>query len=195
MLIQKDNFSEILNLAVKIELEKERHNTVLDQLVDELLVVAQKAEEPGIHVNWTPQKFSNERLSEELRSVYQYNHGDTVADLYRLGAEIMNFTQDWNLKCIPMVKHIFWTSGSNKLFGINLLTRHPRFAVFYVADDSDIRRDEVEKFVPNCKLTSFPQYKQLRFQRGTKLTKLHALFKEIYSRRRVKEKELSFDQS
>ena len=184
MLIQNDNFSEILNLAVKIELEKERHNTILNQLVEGLLFVAQRAEEPGIDINWTPQQFADEKLSEELRSVYSDNHGVYKKELYLIGAEIMNFTQAWNLKCVPIVKHIFWVSGSNRLFGLNLYSRRPRLAVFYVAKDGDITRDEVERFVPNNDLISYPQYKQLVFQRGTTLPELHALFEEIYSRRR-----------
>ena len=85
MLIPNDNCTEILNLAVQIEREKERHNAILDQLIEELLMVAQKAEElmvaqkaeePGVKVNWTPQMFENEKLNEELRSVYNANHYD-----------------------------------------------------------------------------------------------------------------------
>ncbi len=184
MLIPNDNFTEILNLAVQIEREKERHNAILDQLIEELLMVAQKAEEPGVEVNWTPQKFANEKLNEELRSLYNANHGVYIEDLYKLGAEIMNFTQDWNLTCIPMVKHIFWSSGSNRLFGINLFSSFPRLAVFYISEDGDITTEEIEKFVPNNDLTQFPQYKQLVFQRGTTLTELNPLFEKLYSRRR-----------
>lgn len=187
MLVQNDNFRGILDLAVKIELEKERHNTELDKLVEELLVFAQKAEEPGIDINWTPQKFADEKLSEELRSVYSNNHRDYIEDVYIMGAEIMNFTQGWKLKCVPMIKHIFWVSGSNRLFGFNLFSRRPRLAVFYVAEDSDITRDEVEMFVPNNDFTPYPQLKQLVFQSGTTLNELHALFEEIYLRRRVEE--------
>ncbi len=183
MSIQNDNFNDILNIAVRIELAKERHNATIDQLIEELLVVAQKAEEIGIDVEWTPQSFANEKLNEELRLVYENNHGTFVGELFRLGASIMNFTQGWNLKCIPMVKHIFWASGSNRLFGINLFSKRPRFAVFYVTEENDITRKEVEKFVPNNNLTSYPQNKQLVFQRGTTLIELCTLFEEVYSRR------------
>lgn len=183
MLIQNGNFNEILDLAIKIELEKERHNKVLDELVDELMVVAQKAEEPSMDVNWTPQKFADEKLNEELRSAYRENHGVHIEDVYRMGAEIMNFTQGWNLKCIPMVKHIFWVSGSKRLFGLNLFSSYPRYSVFYITENGDLTGEEVEKHVPNNDLIAFPQYKQLVFQRGTTSIQLSSLFEEVYTRR------------
>ncbi|MCY4401621.1 MAG: hypothetical protein OXD54_03515 [Candidatus Poribacteria bacterium] len=184
MLIANENNNEILDLAVKIDLENKRHNSTIDQLVDELLVVAQRAEDPSSDVNWTPEQFANEKLNEQLRTEYQNNHEAYTDDIYRLGAEIMNFTQGWNLKCIPMVKHIFWASGKHRLFGINLFSNRPRLAVFYIKKNGVITQEDVEKFVPNHDLTAFPQYSQLRFQPDTPLTDLHALFEEVYSRRK-----------
>ncbi len=184
MIVANENYNEILDLAVKIDLENERHNTIIDQLVDELLIVAQRAEGPSTDVNWTPEQFENEKLIERLRSVYKDNHETYTDDLYRLSSEIMNFTQGWNLTCIPMVKHIFWASENKRLFGINLFSKRPRLTVFYISENSDLTQEEVEKFVPNNDLTAFPQYSQLVFQLGTPLTELHALFEKIYSRRR-----------
>ena len=93
----------------------------------------------------------------------------------------MNFTQDWNLVCSPMEKHIFWSSGNKRLFGINLFSSHPAPTVFDITGE-DITEEEVKNLAGTCDFTSYPQYLQLVFRR-TPLAELHSLFQEIYSRR------------
>ena len=175
-------YPEILDLAVKIDEEMRRHNTEIDRLVKDLLVLAQKAEGASSDRSWTRENFADEKLNERLRSVYKDNHGSYVEELYSLGAEIMNFTQDWNLDCIPMVKHIFWFSGDKRLFGINLFSRHPALTVFGITGE-DITEEEVKNLGGTCDFTPYPQYSQLVFRR-TPLAELHSLFKEIYLQRR-----------
>ena len=93
----------------------------------------------------------------------------------------MNFAQDWNLDCIPMVKHIFWFSGDKRLFGINLFSRHPAPTVFGITGE-DITEEEAKNLAGTCGFTSYPQYSQLVF-RQIPLAELRPLFDEIYSRR------------
>ena len=176
-------YPDILDLAVEIDEEMRRHNTEIDRLVKDLLILAQKAEGASSDRNRTPENFADERLNERLRSVYKDNHGSYVEELYSLGAEIMNFTQDWNLDCIPMVKHIFWFSGDKRLFGINLFSSHPAPTVFDITG-ADITEEEVKSFACTSDFTSYPKYSQLVF-RGTSLAALYSLFREIYSRRQT----------
>ena len=175
-------YPEILDLAVEIDEELIRHNTEIDRLIKELLIVAQKAEGTSPDESWTSERFADKILNDRLRSVYKNNHGPYVEELYSLGAEIMNFTQDWNLDCIPMVKHIFWFSGDERLFGINLFSRRPAPTVSGITGE-DITEEEVKNLASTNDVTSYPQYSQLAFRR-TLFAELHSLFKEIYSRRK-----------
>lgn len=174
-------YSEILDLAVEIDEEMRRHNIEMDRLIKELMVVAQKLEGTSPDEDWTLERFADERLNEQLRLIYEDNHGSYVEELYRFGADIMNFTQAWNLNCIPMVKHIFWFSGDERLFGINLFSRHPALTVFGITGE-DITEEEVRNLGGTWDFTPYPQYSQLVF-RGASLEALHSLFEEIYSRR------------
>ena len=178
-----EDYNEILDIAMKIDEEKEKHILKIDQLIEDLLGIAQREEIQNDDTNWTPDLFKHVKLSVRHRSVYNTNHGDHTEELYRLGAEIMNFTRGLNLVCVPMVKHIVWMSGQKRLFGINLFTKRPGIAVFHITEDGDMTKEDVEKLIPNCGFTSYPQYSQLVFERGTPLTEVKSLFQEIYSQR------------
>ena len=129
---------------------------------------------------WTVESFkalvSEESL--ELKELYEarYNAGE----VYKYGAELMNFIQEqkWSLTTQFTVKHIFFFFGESRLFGINLFSTLPRFTFCNISSVKTLKQ-----LAPDCEFKPFPQYSQFVCSRGPTVQDLQPVFKAIYNNR------------
>ena len=147
----------------------------MDNLANQMLNLAIPAEPEGDEVDegWTVEKFEG-LVHEFLKKRYETQNRD--GELYRLGAELKNFFQEqgWELTHEFTVKHIFFSSGHKRLFGINLFSSRPRLTFCNVTEE------EVRSLVPEYSFTAYPQYSQLVCHRGPTVEDLRVLYEFIY---------------
>ncbi len=148
----------------------------MDDLANQMINLAIPAEPEGDDVDegWTAEKFEG-LVPEFLRNRYEVQNRD--GELYRLGAELKNFFQEqgWELIHEFTVKHIFFSSGHKRLFGINLFSSRPRLTF------CEVTEEDVRSIVPEYSFTAYPQYSQLVCHRGPTVEDLRALYEFIYN--------------
>ena len=164
--------SQILELAEKMLNLTEQMDNFANQMLN--LAIPAKSEGDDVGVGWTIEMFEA-LIPELLRKRYEEQNRD--GELYRLGAELKNFfrEQGWELTQEFSVKHIFFSSGNRRLFGINLFSSRPRLTFCRVTEE------EVRFFVPEYGFTPYPQYSQLVCHRGPTVEDLRALYEFIYN--------------
>ena len=164
--------SQILELAEKMLNLTEQMDNLANQLLK--LAIPAESEEDDVDGVWTIEMFEA-LVPELLKKRYEEQNRD--GELYRLGAELKNFfrEQRWVLTQEFSVKHIFFSAGNTRLFGINLFSSRPRLTF------CDITEEEAESIVPQCDFTSYPQYSQLVCHRGPTVEDLRALYEFIYN--------------
>ena len=148
----------------------------MDNLANQMLNLAIPVEPEGKDVDegWTTEKFEG-LVPEFLKKRYETQNRD--GELYGLGAELKNFFQEqrWELTHEFTVKHIFFSSGGRRLFGINLFSSRPRLTF------CEVTEEDVKSIVPEYSFTAYPQYSQLVCHRGPTVEDLRALYEFIYN--------------
>ena len=164
--------SQIFELAEKMLNLTEQMDNLANQMLN--LAIPAKSEGDDVGEGWTIEMFEA-LIPELLRKRYEEQNRD--GELYRLGAELKNFfrEQRWELTQEFSVKHIFFSSGNRRLFGINLFSSRPRLTFCRVTEE------EVRFFAPEYSFTPYPQYSQFVCHRGPTVEDLRALYEFIYN--------------
>lgn len=164
--------SQILELAEQMLNLTERMDNLVNQMLK--LAVPAESEENDVDKVWTMESF--EALVPELLQK-RYEEQNRDGELYRLGAELKNFfrEQGWELTQEFSVKHIFFSAGDRRLFGINLFSSRPRLTFCRVTEE------DVKTIVPEYNFTPYPQYSQFVCHRGPAVEDLRALYEFIYN--------------
>ena len=164
--------SRILELAEQMLNLTEQMDNLANQMLN--LAIPAESEASGVDGVWTIEMFEA-LVPELLKKRYEEQNRD--GELYKLGAELKNFfrEQRWVLTQEFSVKHIFFSSGNTRLFGINLFSSRPRLTFCRVTEE------DVRSIVPEYSFTPYPQYSQLVCHRGPTVEDLRALYEFIYN--------------